>query len=81
MMQYEHLLFIKVGFSVLAPRRKRLALLIPVKCEQRDRESQGVKHLVLHSGQQHVQLLALRRDQRGAQVGVTGDWPASSQMK
>jgi hypothetical protein len=49
--------------------------VLPVEREQADREAESVKHLVLHGGEEDVQLLRLRRDGAGTQVRVPGYRP------
>jgi hypothetical protein len=48
---------------------------MPVEREQADREAERVEHLVLHGGEEDVQLLRLRRDGAGTQVRVPGYRP------
>ena len=71
-----YLLLIKFRLPVLSPWSKGLAVLVPVEGEQADAEAEGVEHLVLHRGQQDLQLLGLHRDGARAEVGVTSDGPA-----
>ena len=47
--------------------------LISVEGKERDREAEGVQHLVLHRREEDVELLPLRADRAGAEVGVTRD--------
>ncbi len=44
--------------------------LLPVEREKADREAKRVEHLVLHGGEEDVQLLRLRRDGARTQVRV-----------
>ncbi len=44
--------------------------VLPVEREKADREAERVEHLVLHGGEENVQLLRLRRDGAGTQVRV-----------
>ena len=71
-----YLLLIKFRLPVLSPWSKGLAVLVPVEGEETDAEAEGVEHLVLHRGEQDLQLLGLHRDRAGAEVGVTSDGPA-----
>ena len=71
-----YLLLIKFRLPVLSSGCEGLAVLVPVEGEETDAEAEGVEHLVLHRGQQDLQLLGLHRDRAGAEVGVTSDGPA-----
>ena len=71
-----YVLLIKFRLPVLSPWGEWLAVLVPVEGEETDAEAEGVEHLVLHRGQQDLQLLGLHRDGAGAEVGVTSDGPA-----
>jgi hypothetical protein len=57
--------------KVPVPVEAALSLaLLPVEREEADGEAEGVEHLVLHGGEEDVQLLRLRRDGAGTQVRV-----------
>ena len=64
-------LLVQLGLAVLPPRCEGLPFLVPVEGKQGDREAEGVEHLVLHSGEQDLQLLWLGGHRAGAEVGVS----------
>ena len=74
-----NLLFVEFWFPVVASLCEWVSVFVSVECEEADRETQGVQHLVFDRRQQNVQLLRLRRYGTRAQVGVPSYGPAKNQ--
>ena len=74
-----NLLFVEFWFPVVASLCEWVSVFVSVECEEADRETQGVQHLVFDRRQQNVQLLRLRRYGTRAQVGVPSYGPKKNQ--
>lgn len=68
-------LFIKGRLAVLVPRGEWSPFGVPVEGEEAYGESQRVEDLVLHGGDEDVQLGQFGADAPGAQVGMPSNGP------